>query len=72
MTAVMCSPFEMLRFQAARRVLPLMYEVLSGTWLLPLLLYYRGQMWESGYVVVPTGPSSSCLNITLQVDPKVG
>eukprot|EP00775_Hariotina_reticulata_P006458 gene6458-6687_t len=30
----------------------------------------RGHMWESGFVVVPTGPSSSCLSITLQVDPK--
>jgi hypothetical protein len=27
-------------------------------------------MWDSGYVVVPTA-SSCCLNITLQVDPKV-
>jgi hypothetical protein len=28
-------------------------------------------MWDSGYVVVPTA-SGCCLNITLQVDPKVG
>lgn len=28
-------------------------------------------MWDSGYVVVPT-PGGCCLNITLQVDPKVG
>jgi uncharacterized protein (DUF983 family) len=31
----------------------------------------RGHMWDSGYVVVPTA-NGCCLNITLQVDPKVG
>lgn len=28
-------------------------------------------MWDSGYVVVPTA-NGCCMNITLQVDPKVG
>lgn len=31
---------------------------------------HRGQMWQSGYVVVPTS-SGCCISVTLQVDPKV-
>lgn len=30
----------------------------------------RGWMWSSGYVVAPTGSSSCCVNMSLQVDPK--
>jgi hypothetical protein len=34
------------------------------------VLLSRGQMWSSGYVVVPTS-TGCCISVTLQVDPKV-